>query len=493
MTTQSLIDKLWSFCDTLRDDGMSYGDYVEQLTYLLFLKMADEYGQKDRAIWLPEACIWESFRGKNGVDLKTHYEQVLKTLGADENTPLGQIFAKSQNRIQDPAKLSRLWKLMDAQEWTTVEGDVKGDIYEGLLQKNAEDVKSGAGQYFTSRPLIRAIVECVSPKPKKTIADPACGTGGFLLGAHEYLQGLPLKNGQNEFLRNKTFFGWEIVPNTARLCRMNLVLHGIGDLEAIPPISLKDSLLSKPTQEFDYILSNPPFGKKSTARLSTDSDEDIENLVYKRDDFWATTNNKQLNFLQHIYAMLKKPDGQAAVVVPDNVLFERGAGEKIRRRLLETCNLHTILRLPQGIFYANGVKANVLFFEAGLPESNSQTKEVWIYDYRTNIKHSLKNNSMKFSHLQDFIQCYNPSKPFKRKETWSSKNPDGRWRRFSKEEIFMRDRLSLDISWIKDDSFSTYDKSRSSKEISEEIMESLQKALDGFKRFTLELNRSEIR
>lgn len=489
MTTQALIDKLWSFCDTLRDDGMSYGDYVEQLTYLLFLKMADEYGQKGRVIQLPESCAWESFRGKNGVALKAHYEQVLKTLGADESTLLGQIFTKAQNRIQDPAKLFRLWKLMDAQAWTTAEGDVKGDIYEGLLQKNAEDVKSGAGQYFTSRPLIRAIVECVSPKPKKTIADPACGTGGFLLGAHEYLQGLPLKNGQTEFLRDKTFFGWEIVPNTARLCRMNLVLHGIGDLEVIPSISLKDSLLSKPTQEFDYILSNPPFGKKSTAKLSTDSDEDIENMVYRRDDFWATTNNKQLNFLQHIYAMLKKPGGQAAVVVPDNVLFESGAGEKIRQHLLDTCNLHTILRLPQGIFYANGVKANVLFFEAGLPDSRDQTKETWIYDYRTNVKHSLKTNPMKFDHLQDFVRCYNPANPSKRQETWSTENPSGRWKKFTRKEIFARERLNLDISWVKDDSFTQYDNSRSSKEISQEILISLQQALDGFKRFSLELNR----
>lgn len=489
MTTQSLIDKLWSFCDTLRDDGVSYGDYVEQLTYLLFLKMADEYGQKGRIVNLPQNCAWESFRGKNGADLKKHYEQVLKTLGIDEHTLFGQIFTKAQNRIQDPAKLFRLWKLMDAQEWTTADGDVKGDIYEGLLQKNAEDVKSGAGQYFTSRPLIRAIVQCIAPKPKKTIADPACGTGGFLLGALEYLQTLPLKNGQNEFLRDETFFGWEIVPNTARLCRMNLVLHGIGSLNAPPAINLKDSLLEKPTKKFDYILSNPPFGKKSTAKLSTDDEEDRENMVYRRDDFWATTNNKQLNFLQHIYTMLKKPGGQAAVVVPDNVLFESGAGEKIRRQLLDTCNLHTILRLPQGIFYANGVKANVLFFEAGPTENEEQTKELWIYDYRTNIKHSLKTNPMKFNHLQDFVQCYNPTNPSKRKETWSLKNPSGRWRKFSRKELFGRERLSLDIFWVKDESLTVYDTSRSSKEISQDILLSLQQALDGFKRFSAELNR----
>lgn len=489
LETRTLIDKLWSFCDTLRDDGVSYGDYVEQLTYLLFLKMADEYGQKGRNIQLPEGCAWESFRGKNGVTLKAHYEQVLKTLGAEEHTLFGQIFTKAQNRIQDPAKLLRLWKLMDAQDWTSADGDVKGDIYEGLLQKNAEDVKSGAGQYFTSRPLIRAIVQCLAPKPKKTIADPACGTGGFLLGALEYLQTLPLKNGQNEFLRGETFYGWEIVPNTARLCRMNLVLHGIGNLDAPPIINLNDSLLEKPTKQFDYILSNPPFGKKSTAKLSTDDAEDRENLIYKRDDFWVTTNNKQLNFIQHIYAMLKKPGGQAAVVVPDNVLFEGGAGEKIRQKLLNLCNLHTILRLPQGIFYANGVKANVLFFEAGAPDSQNLTKELWIYDYRTNIKHSLKTNPMKFDHLQDFVECYSPSNLSKRKETWSPENYNGRWRKFSKEEIMARERLNLDISWVKDEGLVRYDNQRSTKEISEEILASLQQALDSFKRFSMVLNQ----
>ncbi|GAB7266044.1 hypothetical protein DZJ_25940 [Dickeya ananatis] len=291
---------------------------------------------------------------------------------------LGAIFFKAQNKIQDPAKLSRLVQLIDAENWISLDADTKGDLYEGLLQKNAEDTKSGAGQYFTPRAIIQAIVACMQPEPMKTIADPACGTGGFFLVVNEWLSGTghwlqenagwlqretpKLNRTQARFLREGTFYGNEIVSSTRRMCLMNLFLHNIGELYGEPAIERSDALISEPKIKVDYVLANPPFGKKSSMTITNEEgDEDRDALTYERQDFWETTSNKQLNFLQHIVSMLKL-DGKAAVVLPDNVLFEGGAGEKIRRKLLEDCDVHTILRLPTGIFYAQGVKANVVFF-----------------------------------------------------------------------------------------------------------------------------------
>jgi type I restriction enzyme M protein len=344
---------------------------------------------------------------------------LLRELGKRKDV-LGQIFTKSQNKIQDPAKLYRLIDMIDEVQWVTMDADVKGDIYEGLLEKNAEDTKSGAGQYFTPRALIKAMVECVRPEPGKTIADPACGTGGFFLACYDFLtntDNYDLDKAQKAALKYKTFHGNEIVTGTRRLCLMNMFLHNIGKIDGDVMISPNDALVAASGQSFDYVLANPPFGKKSSMSFTNEEgEEEKDDLTYNRQDFWATTSNKQLNFVQHIRSMLKTT-GRAAVVVPDNVLFEGGAGEIVRQNLLKTTDLHTILRLPTGIFYANGVKANVLFFDNREASKTPWTKAVWYYDYRTNIHHTLKKKPLRFEHLADFIDCYNPKNRHKRKAT----------------------------------------------------------------------------
>ncbi len=377
MTTAPIVQKVWNFCTTLRDDGVGYGDYLEQITYLIFLKMADEYSRPpySRDVGVPAEYAWPKLRALNGAALEGHYIETLRALG---NKPglLGQIFTKSQNKIQDPAKLARLVGMIDEDDWVMLGADVKGDIYEGLLERNAEDTKSGAGQYFTPRALIRAMVECVAPEPGKTIADPACGTGGFFLAAYDYLSRQNLDRAQKQFLKQATFSGNEIVANTRRLCLMNMVLHSIGEMDGQSMVSPADALVGPAPTTFDYVLANPPFGKKSSMTFTTDEGEAEGDLTYNRQDFWASTSNKQLNFVQHIRTMLKTT-GRAAVVVPDNVLFEGGAGETIRRKLLDMTDLHTILRLPTGVFYAQGVKANVIFFDNRAASKEPQTRDVW--------------------------------------------------------------------------------------------------------------------
>src|SRR5450759_3114197 len=449
-SSSGIISKVWSFCNTLRDDGVSYGDYLEQLTYLLFLKMADELSKPphNRKLPVPKEFNWESLTNKKGAELEGHYSILLRELSHQKGI-LGQIFTKSQNKIQDPAKLSRLIDLIDREQWTVLGADVKGEIYEGLLEKNAEDTKSGAGQYFTPRALIKAMVECIRPEPMKTIADPACGTGGFFLAAYDFIAANHnLDKEQKQFLKFKTFFGNEIVAGTRRLALMNLFLHNIGDIDSDNSISPADSLIADAGIRYDYVLANPPFGKKSSQTFTNEEGEqEREDLTYNRQDFWATSSNKQLNFVQHIRTMLKTT-GLAAVVVPDNVLFEGGAGETVRKKLLETVDLHTILRLPTGIFYANGVKANVIFFDAKPAAKEPWTKEIWYYDYRTNVHHTQKKNPMRLDDLRDFIDCYHPANRHKRKETFDAeKNPDGRWRKFPCSEIISRDKTSLDITW----------------------------------------------
>ena len=487
--TQQIIQKVWNYCNTLRDDGVSYGDYVTQLTYLLFLKMADEYSKKpyERNIGIPEKYNWESLRTKTGAELEAHYITILNELGKQKGM-LGQIFFKARNEISDPSKLHKLVQMIDQETWVMLGSDVKGDIYEGLLQKNAEDTKSGAGQYFTPRPLIRAMVECVRPQPMKTMADPACGTGGFFLAYYDFINQFykkSLDKEQQEFLRKKTFKGWDIVPNTVRLGLMNLVLHNIGDLDDTnPPIVRNDSLISDTGERFYYVLTNPPFGKKSSYTITNDDGtQSKEALTYNRQDFWATTSNKQLNFIQHIRTILKI-DGKAAVVVPDNVLFEGGAGETVRKKLLETTDLHTILRLPTGLFYAQGVKANVLFFDNKPASKNPWTKDVWIYDLRTNKHFTLKTNQLSYEDLKDFIRCYNPDNRFERKET-------ERFKKFTYEEIIARDKTSLDIFWLKDESLSDLDNLPEPNVLAEEIIQNIEAGLNSFKEVLNGLNGRE--
>ncbi len=480
--TSAIISKVWSFANVLRDDGVSYGDYLEQLTYLLFLKMADEFSRPpyNRNLSIPHEYNWESLRSKRGAELETHYVRTLEVLG-NQKGMLGQIFTKSQNKIQDPAKLYKLIDMIGKEKWATMGADVKGKIYEGLLEKNAEDTKSGAGQYFTPRALIKTMVACIRPEPMKTIADPACGTGGFFLAAYDFIvNNYSLDREQKEFLKHKTFFGNEIVANTRRLALMNMFLHNIGDIDSGAPISPTDALVSDTGERYDYVLTNPPFGKKSSMTFTNEEGkQEKEELVYNRQDFWATTSNKQLNFVQHIYTMLKTT-GKAAVVVPDNVLFEGGAGETVRKKLLENNELHTILRLPTGIFYKPGVKANVIFFDNRPASKEPWTKEVWIYDFRTNVHFTLKKNPFKFEDLQDFIRCYNPENRHERKETWSPDNPDGRWRKFTYEEIIRRDKTSLDIFWIKDKSLADLDNLPDPDILAEEIVDNLEDAIESF-------------
>jgi type I restriction enzyme M protein len=347
MTTDTIISKVWSFCTTLRDDGVGYGDYLEQLTYLIFLKMADEYGRPPykRNVGVPKKYAWPALKPLKGAELEVHYVETLRALSTEKGM-LGQIFTKSQNKITDPAKLARLIEMVDGVEWVMLGSDVKGDIYEGILEKNAEDTKSGAGQYFTPRALIAAMVECVAPEPSKTVGDPACGTAGFFLAVYDYLiKNHKLDRTQKAFLKNGTFHGNEIVAGTRRLCLMNLFLHNIGEIDGESCVSAADALIAQPSQTLDLVLANPPFGKKSSMTFTNEEGEqERDDLTYNRQDFWATTSNKQLNFLQHIRSMLKTT-GRAAVILPDNVLFEGGAGETVRKKLLETTELHTILDL----------------------------------------------------------------------------------------------------------------------------------------------------
>ncbi len=489
MNTSSIISKVWAFATTLRDDGVGYGDYLEQITYLLFLKMADEMSKPPHSVQLPipEGYGWESLTSKRGAELEGHYTTLLRELSQAGGT-LGQIYTKSQNKIQDPAKLNKLISMIDKEKWTMVGADVKGEIYEGLLEKNAEDTKSGAGQYFTPRPLIQAMVECVRPKPMKTIVDPACGTGGFFLTAYDHIvANNTLNKEEKKFLKDKTFHGNEIVANTKRLCLMNMFLHNIGTIDGESFISGADALIADSGERYDYVLANPPFGKKSSMTFTNEEGEqEKQELTYNRQDFWATTSNKQLNFLQHIHTLLKST-GEAAVVLPDNVLFEGGAGETVRKELMKTTELHTILRLPTGIFYANGVKANVLFFNSKPASKNPWTKEVWIYDYRTNIHHTLKKKPMRLEDLKEFITLYNSENIHKRRETWSEDTPDGRWRKFSYDEIIARDKTNLDIFWLKDKSLADLDNLPDPDELAAEIIDNLEAGLESFKALAREV------
>jgi len=487
---KQLVQKLWNYCSILRDDGLSYGEYVEQLTYLIFLKMDDERTKPpfNKTSDIPGKYNWELLQSKEGSELETHYIETLRELGKEEGI-IGVIFRKAQNKIQDPAKLRKLIvELIGKETWLSLEVDVKGDAYEGLLEKNASDVKGGAGQYFTPRPLINAIVEVMRPESGIKIHDPACGTGGFLLSAYNYIaKNYKLDRDQKHELKHNTLTGNEIVPMAARLCVMNLYLHGVNGITN--PISPDDSLKSNPGAIYEMVLTNPPFGKKSSETIITEEGKTAKKgLTIVRDDFWAKTSNKQLNFLQHVKSILKI-NGKAAIVLPDNVLFEGGAGETIRKKLMQTCNLHTILRLPTGLFYAQGVKANVLFFDKKVASEKAQTSKIWIYDLRTNKHFTLKENQMKFEDLKEFIECYNLANINNRKETWSEKNPDGRWRCYNYEDILKRDKTNLDISWVKDESLDDLDNLPEPGVIANELVEDLESALGQLKEISTDLNQ----
>ncbi|WP_306590614.1 class I SAM-dependent DNA methyltransferase [Geothrix sp. 21YS21S-4] len=479
MNAQTLVQKVWNFATVLRDDGVSYGDYVEQLTYLLFLKMAQEREELDAALGrkvearIPKALAWPSLLRLDGDDLENHYRKVLQELGHQPGL-LGTIFRKAQNKLQDPAKLKRLVMLIDAESWSGLDADVKGEIYEGLLERNARDVKSGAGQYFTPRPLIKAIVEVMDPNPGLVVADPACGTGGFLIAAHDHMaaQG-PLTPDQARHLRERAFRGADITTEVARLCAMNLHLHGIGGEDSLIEGG-RDSLASPPSVLVDMVLTNPPFGKKSSITVvGEDGKAQKESLTYERADFVTTTSNKQLNFLQHVKSILKPGSGRAAVVVPDNVLFEGGAGETIRRKLLHECDVHTLLRLPTGIFYAQGVKANVLFFDRKPGAAKPWTEKLWIYDLRTNLHFTLKENPLGEEHLRDFVACYQPKDRKKRKES-------ERFRVFDREALLARDKANLDLFWIKDEDLEASENLPAPDVLAREIVEDLEAALEAF-------------
>jgi type I restriction enzyme M protein len=481
---RKIVQKLWSYCSILRDDGLSYPDYVEQLTYLLFIKMAHEQSEsspgRERAV--PAGLDWPSLVSRNGRELHAHYATILHELGA-KGGMLGIIFRGAENKIRDPAKLRLLVvDLIDRRNWSALDIDVKGDAYEGLLEKNAQDTKSGAGQYFTPRPVVDAVVECMRPALGEVIFDPACGTGGFLIAAFRYIvENHPdLSPEEERHLRLEAIHGVELVEAVTRLGAMNLLLHGIGPMDNAgeqPPIVTKDSLAERSERTYDLVLTNPPFGKRSSFAVVTkrrDGDEEV--LTVFRDDFWVSTANKELNFLQHVATALSER-GRAAVVVPDGVLTAAGAGEVVRRRLLQDFDVHTLLRLPTGIFYAPGVNANVLFFDRRLRSTPSTGARLWVYDLRTHMRFSLVGNRLERPDLDEFVHCYNADDRGAREETWSRDNPAGRWRSFGHDDLLASDKVSLDLSWISDHGRERLRGPEELENLTDQIMTDLRSAL----------------
>jgi type I restriction enzyme M protein len=436
---RGLVSRLWSYCELLRHSGVSTLDYVEQLTYLLFLKMADERANRrlNPEQIVPDELGWPSLVNKSADDLHDQYEYILAELGRKTGM-LGAIFSGAKNKIQEPAVLERLVKdLINKHRWSSEDTDVKGDAYEGLLQRGAEDRKTGAGQYFTPRAVIDAMVDCVNPGPKDAVFDPACGTGGFLIAAQRYIvknYSDTLDADRRRALNTGAIRGVELVRETARLASMNMLLHGIGQASGSELIEVRDSLAKTPSVTVDIVLANPPFGVGTVTG---------ENYAGSRTDLWAETTNKQLNFLQHIYTLLRL-NGKAAVVLPDNVLFEGGAGETIRRKLLQHCDVHTLLRLPTGIFYAGGVKANVLFFDKKppRPDGSAATKRLWVYDLRVGQHFTMKQNPLRREHLDDFVKCYRAGEP--RENRFGSE----RFRAYCYDELISRAKVSLDLTFL---------------------------------------------
>lgn len=471
MGNQEIVQKLWNLCNVLRDDGITYHQYVTELTYLLFLKMMKETNNEAQ---IPTEYRWDSLTSRIGTDLQNHYRQLLLDLGKQDGTIIGHIYLNATSNITEPKNLEKLVRSIDALDWYSAKEEGLGDLYEGLLEKNASESKSGAGQYFTPRPLIEVMTELVDPQPGEVCNDPAAGTFGFMIAAHNHIASktddyFDLSQRESEFQKKKAYSGIELVKDTHRLAMMNAMLHGLesniehGD-------TLSDT--GKRFKNMDVILTNPPFGTKQGGERPT------------RDDFTYPTTNKQLNFLQHIYNALKR-DGKAraAVVLPDNVLFEDGQGAKIRADLMNKCNLHTILRLPTGIFYAQGVKTNVLFFTRGTTETDN-TQDVWVYDLRTNMPSFGKRNPLTRKHFEDFIAAYQAED--------REKVDDERFNKFTHEDIRKKNN-SLDIGLIADESLSAYENLPDPIDSAEEAIEKLQQAMSLLNEVVAELKSVEPR
>ena len=424
----ALLSKVWNIANVLSSAGVGFTDYITQLTYILFLKMDDERGEMGFPSHLPEGCKWNDLCSLSGPDLREKYEAILKELSEHKGL-IGTIFTKATNKIDRPVMLKKVIDMVSEENWYMMEGDLKGAIYENILQKNGQNIKSGAGQYFTPRALISVIVEVVDPKITETVADPCCGTGGFLLAAYEHMRSQSKSMEKLKRLKNQALFGADNASLVVTLASMNLYLHDIGVEES--PIICQDSLIDTPKTLYNVIVTNPPFGARPQGSVD---------VSISRPDFIKTSDN-QVNFLQHIMSIVKT-GGRVGVVLPDSVLTDGGATAKVRQKLMKDYNLHTILRLPTGIFYAQGVKTNVLFFDKGEP-----TKDIWVYDYRTGIKHTLVTKPMTRENLQEFVECYRSGHREEREETYDEQsNPNGRWRRFSEDEVKARD--NLNFQWM---------------------------------------------
>jgi type I restriction enzyme M protein len=488
--------RAWSYAGVLQQAGLSCVEYVEQLTMLLFLKMADQLTEEpyNQPPIVPPDIGWRALLPLDGVALERQYSDSIERLGLKPGM-LGVIFKGARCDIHNPALLKQLIvNLIDKEDWLSLPVDVKGTIYEELLQRSATESTKGAGQYFTTRAVIQAMVEVMQPTPQDRICDPAAGTGGFLFTAYNYVLdrfGKELNRDQKRALREELVEGMELSPKVARMCAMNLYLHGVGGNKVVVH-SGHDSLAAPWSKEYTMILANPPFGRgQGILFVNEEGATEKEDAVVVREDFWTETSNKQLNFVQHMYTLLRI-NGRAAVVLPDNVLFEGGAGEKVRRNLLEKCNVHTLLRLPTGIWYSPGVKANVLFFEKKEGRREPWTETLWVYDLRTNKHFTQKQSPITRRDFDEFVDCYRPGAMHKRKSTWSEKNPDGRWRCYTYDEILKRDKLNLDLFWIKDQTLTDTDSLPPPDVLAAEIADDLEAALEQFTKIAGRLTARQV-